>query len=213
VPGARWNALRTALTFWVVLLACCGGTGVVARIMDSSWPGYDLGGTIAMALVTVAFTWLVRDQLGSLLAPRRLDRPALVAVLLTWIGLVAFIEGYVWVLGHAGMEVLGYLDTFRDAGWPLWSAFVLGAVCPAVFEELAFRGILLRKLSEVGSEREALVIQAAMFSLLHLLPMIFVSHFFIGLALGWLRLRTRSLLPGMLVHGLYNATLLALELV
>lgn len=40
----------------------------------------------------------------------------------------------------------------------------------------------------------------------------FVSHFVLGLVLGWLRERTRSLLPGMLTHGLYNAALLALEL-
>lgn len=53
--------------------------------------------------------------------------------------------------------------------------------------------------------REAWLIPAALFSLLHLSPIVFPSHFVMGLVFGYVRLRTRSLYPGMLLHASRNA--------
>ena len=60
---------------------------------------------------------------------------------------------------------------------------------------------------------ETLIVQATMFSVLHMDPAIFASHFFFGLVVGWLRRFTRSLCPGMLVHAAWNAAIVGLELV
>ena len=54
--------------------------------------------------------------------------------------------------------------------------------------------------------------QAALFSMLHLGVAIFPSHFVIGLVLGVLRRRTRSLYPGMAVHLTWNAAVVWAEL-
>lgn len=51
-----------------------------------------------------------------------------------------------------------------------------------------------------------------MFSILHLSPIIFPSHFLMGLALGFLRMRSKSLYPGMLLHGGWNAWVVSQEL-
>lgn len=42
-------------------------------------------------------------------------------------------------------------------------------------------------------------------------PAVLPSHFLMGLALGWLRLRTASLVPSMLVHAAWNLTVLLQE--
>jgi membrane protease YdiL (CAAX protease family) len=55
-------------------------------------------------------------------------------------------------------------------------------------------------------------IQAGMFAFLHLSPAVFASHFGFGVTLGFLRLRCRSLLPGMVVHALWNAFVFAQDL-
>src|SRR5579859_7343479 len=87
---------------------------------------------------------------------------------------------------------------YVKAGWPLWAILGTISVEPGVFEEIAFRGIIQTKLSRILSVKEALIIQAALFSILHLNPMIFVSHFVMGLLLGWVRLRSGHVYYGML---------------
>lgn len=52
---------------------------------------------------------------------------------------------------------------------------------------------------------EALIVQAVLFSAAHLSPVILATHFAMGLAFGWLRRRTGSLLPSILLHGAWNA--------
>ena len=79
------------------------------------------------------------------------------------------------------------------------------SICPGVFEELAFRGVIQGRLEEIMRRKDALILQAALFSVMHLLPSAYVSHFLIGLGLGFLRMRCRSLYPAMIVHALWNA--------
>jgi membrane protease YdiL (CAAX protease family) len=88
----------------------------------------------------------------------------------------------------------------------------LFALAPAVFEEVAFRGIIFERLRRVLGEREGWLVQAAFFSVLHLSPVIFLTHFAMGLILGWLRIRARSLLPCMILHASWNAASIVLEL-
>jgi membrane protease YdiL (CAAX protease family) len=123
-----------------------------------------------------------------------------------------FMEFYFLVLGTLGGVGESALEPFRSHGWPLWSAFLLVCVSPGVLEELAFRGYIQGRLGRVLSPREVVVVQAAMFSVLHMHPGVFVSHFVFGLALGWLRVASRSLYPGMLVHAGWNAWVLGTEL-
>ena len=109
---------------------------------------------------------------------------------------------------HKGVEFAGLVQ----AGWPAWTGFVLVSVMPAIFEELAFRGVIQSSLERVFNARDAWLIQAALFSLLHLSPLVFPSHFAMGLAFGWIRMRSRSLYPAMLLHGAWNALVVFQEL-
>ena len=86
--------------------------------------------------------------------------------------------------------------------------FVLFAVIAPVVEELTFRGAgqsLLRFLGRWPS----IVLVGVAFGLAHgLLEALLVLVPF-GIALAWLRDRTTSVLPGMVVHALFNAAALA----
>jgi len=70
----------------------------------------------------------------------------------------------------------------------------------------------MSRLDRLLTARESLLVQAALFSLLHLGVVIFPSHFVIGLVLGVLRRRTRSLYPGMAVHASWNAIIVFAEM-
>ena len=136
-----------------------------------------------------------------------------------WMGILGVSAAFVVVmffyfhfLAQLGMPVLRATETIVQAGWPAWTALVLISVMPAIFEELAFRGVIQSSLERVFNARDAWLIQAALFSLLHLSPLVFPSHFAMGLAFGWIRMRSRSLYPAMLLHGAWNALVVLQEL-
>lgn len=209
----RWPELKVALQLWVLLVACAGGVGIAMHVTGSESPSYELAGTIAFVLVVIAFALPLRRELAAALAPGRLARRWMAIALLAAGLLLAFIHLYMAAASLAGIEDVPVLDSYEANQWPMWSALVMVGITPAVFEEIAFRGILYERLLRIGGPREALVVQAAMFSIIHLLPASFVSHFVIGLTLGWLRQRSGSLVPGMVAHYAYNTALVVIEVV
>lgn len=75
-------------------------------------------------------------------------------------------------------------------------------------EKFLFRGLILRGLLAKVSPVNAIVISALLFSLMHLNPWQMPTAFIIGLILGWVYLRTRSLTLCMVGHGFNNAIVL-----
>ena len=83
-------------------------------------------------------------------------------------------------------------------------------VVPALAEELAFRGFVLRGLHHGFRPRNAILLCSFFFGLFHLNVFLFVPTFLLGVVVGLLTVRSRSLLPAILFHLLYNGVLIAL---
>ena len=79
------------------------------------------------------------------------------------------------------------------------------ALLPGICEEMLFRGAVLGLLRKGMPAGWAVWVQAALFSLAHLYGFRLLPTFGVGLATGWLVLRTGSLLPAVLLHTLHNA--------
>jgi sodium transport system permease protein len=87
------------------------------------------------------------------------------------------------------------------------TALLLFAVIPAVCEEAAFRGFILSGLERGHTARTAVVMSALLFGFSHVLFSLFQQLFnatLLGLILGLLALRSRSLAPGIVFHALNN---------
>lgn len=128
----------------------------------------------------------------------------------TFLLVAGFAEIY-FVLVEPIFGMAAMLDSFREQEWPKLAAVGLICVWPAIFEELAFRGFLQSRLIPLLGQRDALLVQAALFSFLHMSPAVFISHFVIGLGFGIIRMRTGSLIPSMLAHGSWNGYVLLQE--
>lgn len=87
-----------------------------------------------------------------------------------------------------------------------WGYLAVGILAP-IAEELVFRGAILRTLLNLTSQRRhwaAIAISAVIFGAAHgNLPQ-FVHATLIGLLLGWMYYRTKSILPGVLFHWVNN---------
>ena len=92
-------------------------------------------------------------------------------------------------------------EALMDGGWGSLLAVVV--VAP-VSEELLFRGLILRGLIIHRGVAGGIFYSALLFGFLHLNPWQFCTAFPMGLVLGWLFVRTRSLWPCILAHAALN---------
>ena len=87
-----------------------------------------------------------------------------------------------------------------------WGYLVVGMLVP-VAEELVFRGAVLRVLLNVFARRShwiAIAISAVVFGIIHMNLAQGFHATLIGLLLGWMYYRTRSVFPGIVLHWINN---------
>ena len=98
---------------------------------------------------------------------------------------------------------------------PPYSPSLLVSI-PSMFEEVAFRGVILTVFLSKYSERKSIIFSSLGFGLIHLINLAsgretiwvlgqVVWAFILGLFYGYVFVKTRSLLPPMIVHYLGNA--------
>lgn len=83
------------------------------------------------------------------------------------------------------------------------------AICilAPVLEEMLFRGVILRSFLQQYSRGQAIVGSALLFGCAHLNLYQLAVGLLVGLVLGWLYERTRSLVPCIALHGAYNTAI------
>lgn len=91
----------------------------------------------------------------------------------------------------------------EGSGWLTFYMLILVPVLPAIFEELLFRGVILRGLLQFG-KAPAVILSALMFALAHGNPNQFIYQFLMGIAVGFLVVETKNLVVGMVAHFANN---------
>jgi membrane protease YdiL (CAAX protease family) len=98
------------------------------------------------------------------------------------------------------IEKLFAMLTARD----LWTFIMVGITGP-ILEEVLFRGIILDGFLNRYRPGKAIFWSAFLFGLFHLNPWQFIPGFLIGLLLGYVYLKTRSIIPVILIHIINNS--------
>jgi CAAX protease family protein len=91
-----------------------------------------------------------------------------------------------------------------ERAWAYVANFVVIAVVAPIVEELTFRGLGYSLLEPFG-RWTAIVVIGAVFAAQHGLVQGFLELMLFGSALAWLRWRTRSIYPCILLHSTFNA--------
>jgi len=92
---------------------------------------------------------------------------------------------------------------------PVPLVFLLLAIIPAICEELFFRGFLLRGLRSSIGTASAVVISGIVFAVFHFFIFKFVATAMLGIILGSLCWRSKSIWPSMISHALHNALMVS----
>lgn len=86
----------------------------------------------------------------------------------------------------------------------LWVMLGVIALAPGICEEIMFRGFLMR-FFEGNSKKMAVVVSALLFAIFHLDPFRLIPTFILGLILGYLTIRSGSIVNSMLSHTVNNS--------
>lgn len=78
------------------------------------------------------------------------------------------------------------------------------AIMAPILEELVFRGVILKKAKNIMPFYAANIIQAILFGLIHLNWIQGLYAFPIGILLGYITRRYRSIIPSIVLHALLN---------
>jgi membrane protease YdiL (CAAX protease family) len=228
VPTRPGGSSVIRLAFWAVFVGLIAVINYAARFSGSGGVGQKssheeiysyttfVGGTILYA-VWLGIVLLIAVDHFDLLALRR---P------LSWLrafGLAAAVVVVIW-LWEIVVSLLplpespGKEQGITNVQWEPAHAgafaanLVLFAVVAPFVEELTFRGEGQSLLRFLGRWPSILLVGLA-FGLAHGLVEALLVLVPFGILLAWLRDRTESVVPGMIVHGLFNGAALALIVV
>jgi sodium transport system permease protein len=124
------------------------------------------------------------------------------------VGLTAWlaVAGFVMRIApppDALVKALERLLMLGDQPMPLWVVLLAVAVTPAICEELFFRGVILSGLRGLG-QWPAIAISSLLFAVAHASIYRLLPTLVLGIVLGYLVWKTRSIVTSMVVHALNN---------
>lgn len=193
----RWGVVFYALYLFVCLL-----------IKNTSWfNSYDhlFWMELLLALITIVFAAANYSKLQPVLSFRSIRLSGCLTIIVLAI-LFSCITNLLITILHISVRNAGthYYRSFSGYFSP-WLVMVYSvALMPAVFEELAFRGVLYQYFSAVTDERRVVLITAVIFSAMHLNALSLIWLFPLGLLLGYLRKKHHTVWYGVLFHFTFN---------
>jgi membrane protease YdiL (CAAX protease family) len=213
-----------AAALFVVYIAAGIVAGLFGVILDIQTLSMLLIGVIGIAAALLVFRlpflsrkWNLKDALlGSDMKPMKQ----------VGIGMMGFMANLPIALGlgFVGTKIFSFLPPPSHpiveqfgSGEP-WvvatSAIFVGAVYAPIFEEIAFRGLLLGALNNLlGKFWPALFLQAFLFAAIHPQgPALWLSLMSIGVTAGLLTRKTGGLLSAIVMHACHNFVILTLGL-
>ena len=203
----RHDATSRAVQSLSIVVAGTFAALLTAGLLWMDEPGLlaDLGFYLLLLPVFALAVWRLGP--GGLRASLA-ARPRLGWVLLgALLGLPVIGVGHLyveWLVGMLGQEEVD-LGFDGDRAWLLLTV----AVLPAVTEELLDRGVLWEASSRVLSPGRTLLLTSALFTISHGLQgsyLVYPHRFVAGLVFGWLRLKSGSVVPGVVAHLVCNGT-------
>ncbi|HEY0065343.1 MAG TPA: CPBP family intramembrane glutamic endopeptidase [Telluria sp.] len=104
------------------------------------------------------------------------------------------------------------VEMFKEMGSGSVGSVIITCLLAPVLEEMLFRGIILRSFLRQYPRWFSIGGSALIFGVAHMNVYQFTAAFILGVFLAWLYQRTKSLLPCILLHAVYNAVLLGITL-
>jgi uncharacterized protein len=220
---AVWVRHRRKLVAWLVFVGVLTVLSLGAQLGDPDTPddlAYRYSSSVAallqyglmLGILLLIARGLPRREAFALRRPESWSRAVGLAVLAL---LTIYVSSYVY---DRVLSAFGNWDPTKEQGLvpDEWDSRRAGAfvafflvvtfVGPAV-EELTYRGLGLSLLMPYGAAA-AILVTGVLFGAVHGLLVVLFPLTVFGIVVGWLRVRTQSIYPPMLLHATFNGTAL-----
>ncbi|HZG23080.1 MAG TPA: CPBP family intramembrane glutamic endopeptidase [Chitinophagaceae bacterium] len=165
-----------------------------------------------LAFLTIIFIIYLWKDIRPLLQWKSFSVPKLLVYTITAVIFALLVNLLIkWLNKSIFNQDIHYFRPFRHLLYPRLSMIFLVAVLPAIFEELAYRGIILFCLTKLTFEKQAILISAFLFAVVH---MSFISFFWLlpfAVWLGNIRLKENTIWYGIVIHFFFNLTACLVE--
>ncbi len=170
---------------------------------------------VLFAAIIFVFYFIDFKTINKLLSLKGLKKFLLIKIL---VGAPLFAIIVSYLAGFLNQSIfdksqLRYYEQFIDSPAPITLSIISIALIPAIFEEIAFRGILFNHLTKVSRLKSTILISSILFTILHLSLLSALWIFPIGLLFGYFRAKYRSLWYGILGHFMYNGSIVIIEII
>jgi len=158
---------------------------------------------LLLAVVYALTAGLPRRELLALRAPASWGR----AIGLAFGGLLAIFAGasfLLWLTSAGDEQNLAPENWDRSRAGAYAASFIAIVLIGPAVEELLYRGAGVGFFEQYG-QPTAIGVTAVMFGLGHGLLLSLGAFVWFGVVTAWIRLRTNSLYPSLIVHSLFNA--------
>lgn len=207
VQVKKW--LRVVAVFYFIDLIVCTTVNFIGYFRGLYWLLFT---EIVLAMLTVIFIAFVWKDIKHLLRWKSFTVPKALVYSVAAV-LVAFVVNFLVGLTNKFIfeEDVYFYFSFGHLAYPKLAMLFMVALMPAVFEELAYRGLILEGLFRIIDEKQAVFISAFLFAVIH---MSFISFFWLlpfAIWLGNVRWKENTIWYGVLIHFFFNATACLLE--
>ena len=194
-------------------------------LFNAVGPGADIAAALAGSLAAAVWCiWYIRrrgperlhDASPSGIAWCRASASGYAAAALIALAIILMVLALFHLLppDQAKLEKLPDAQLYGAPGWPAFGILILAVFIAPPLEEFVFRGGVFAALATRFSPLTAGVVTTLVFVAVHApekihYPAGFIDVGLMAAAAAWMRVRFGSIRPGILLHVLYNAGLLA----
>jgi membrane protease YdiL (CAAX protease family) len=211
-PARPYPGFLSAFGLCVVMLALIvvfAGIGfALGKVLPIKPPQAVLLGVVNTLAVGIVLAWGIRSSEAGwreVLPLRPFSAALLGPILLSVTGLLMVSVGWLQVQEKFLPAPKWVEKALQDILAGGFFSFVLLCVIAPLTEECLVRGLFLRGFRMRFGATRAVVYSALLFSAMHMNLAQLAPTLMMGSMFAWWRLRTNSLLPGMLGHALNNA--------
>jgi len=122
----------------------------------------------------------------------------IIAMIFLYCGIISPISALISMIGSTNVTDMDYGQL------PGIFHLLQSVIAAPILEELIFRGIILDGLLKKYSPTKSILISSLIFGLIHLDRYEFVTALLMGIFIGWVYCRTRSLTFSIIIHAVAN---------
>jgi uncharacterized protein len=199
-----WLLLITIVfTLWLLLIKLALGSRLPDSVFTNPWFMLFQYTVLFVSIILLGFRLKRRTEPDYSIVWKLLSPAEGFLILMITLGLYFLIDPITDLIPMPELIKQLFAELLGDRSLPTVLMLVVAA---PICEELLFRGIILDGLLKNYAPRRAIIWSALFFGIGHLNPWQFVAGFVLGLFMGWVYYRTRSLTATVFIHFVANGS-------